>query len=440
MKRASDDLRPRTYFFYNLGCPKNLVDAEKAAAGLEGAGWRRCADPRDADLLVVTTCSFIAAAEEESVEQILEVAAAKEDRQRLAVIGCLVTREGERLRELLPEVDLFLDVRSMDRLAEAAGAVPRQAAEAGRATGARSLFTPPHLAYLKIAEGCSNRCSYCTIPSIRGDLESRTVSEVVAEAGKLATGGVRELVLVAQDTTSFRRELGEEDALYRLVDGLSGVAGIEWIRLMYLHPSRVDPPRLADVIRRTKLLPYLDIPIQHVSDRVLERMGRGYGGADVERMIGELRDAVEGIVLRTTVMTGFPGEREEDFDQLVDFLDRARIDHVGIFRWSPERGTPAARLRGRPEEGEASRRLDELVSLQIDVAEEILEGMAGRRVDVLIDSGTGPDGSPAEGRWYGQAPEIDGVTWVGGGAVRPGELVEVRIERSEALDLFAVTG
>ncbi|MDD3643119.1 MAG: 30S ribosomal protein S12 methylthiotransferase RimO [Candidatus Krumholzibacteria bacterium] len=446
MKRACDVPGTPTYFFYNLGCPKNLVDAEVAAARLEDAGWRRSRDPRDADLLVVTTCAFITAAEEESIEQVLEVAAAKDEAQLLAVVGCLVSREGRRLERLLPEVDIFLDVASMDRLPEAAGEISGRPPVFGPGgAGRRALFTPSHIAYLKIAEGCSNRCSYCTIPSIRGPLTSRPQAGIAVEAGALAAAGVRELVLVAQDTTSWRRDHGEDGALYPLMDTLSAIEGIEWIRLMYLHPARVDPGRLAAAIRRTKLLPYLDIPIQHVSDRVLGRMGRGYRGAAIERLVGELRSAVDGLVLRTTVMTGFPGETEDDFRTLVDFIERSRIDHVGIFRWSPERGTPAARLRGRPSEETTRRRLEELSSLQIDLAEELLAGMRGRSMEVMIDRLVGPDESPAEGfraegRWYGQAPDIDGVTWVRGTAPGPGVRVVARVEGSEALDLFAVTG
>lgn len=446
MKRACDDPRAPAYFFYNLGCPKNLVDAERAAARLEDAGWRRSAVPQGADLLVVTTCAFISAAEEESVEQILEVAAAKGERQLLAVVGCLVSREGGRLEKLLPEVDIFLDVPSMDRLAEAAaGAAPGRSAGPPARTPRRSLFTPPHVAYLKIAEGCSNRCSYCTIPSIRGPLASRPPEEVAEEARALAGAGVREIVLVAQDTTSYGRERGGDGALYRLIERISSIEGIEWIRLMYLHPARVEPDRIAGSIRDTRLLPYLDIPIQHVSDRVLERMGRGYREADIERLFGRLREAVDGLVLRTTVMTGFPGETEDDFRILMDFLDRSRIDHVGVFRWSPERGTPAARLRGRVREETARRRVEELASLQMDIAEEILDQLPGRSLEVLIDraaggGGSSAGGSAAEGRWYGQAPDIDGVTWVSGPGALPGEIVTARIEGSEALDLFAVTG
>lgn len=443
MKRACDGTRAPAYFFYNLGCPKNLVDAERAAGLLEGAGWRRATDPARADLLVVTTCAFIAAAEEESVEQILEVAAARGERQLLAVIGCIVSREGKRLERLLPEVDIFLDVPSIDRLPDAAaGAMGGAPSAPAPGSFRRSLFTPPHLAYLKIAEGCSNRCTYCTIPSIRGELTCRPADGIEAEARALARAGVRELVLVAQDTTSWS---GGGSGLYGLIERLSAVEGIEWIRLMYLHPARVEPLPLARAVRETRLLPYLDIPIQHVSDRILERMGRGYGGGDVERLFADLRSSIDGLVLRTTVMTGFPGETEDDFRLLAGFLERTGIEHVGVFRFSPERGTHAARLRGRPPEDVVRRRLEELTALQLDAAEERLESMRGRSVQVLIDRRTDPDDAPAagfdvEGRWYGQAPEIDGVTWVRGGRLAPGQMITARIEGSEALDLFAVTG
>lgn len=454
MKKVSES-GERTYFFYNLGCPKNLVDAESVAARLQAAGWREARDPRRAGLLVVTTCAFIAAAEEESIEQILEVAAAKRQAQRLAVLGCLVAREGGQLARLLPEVDVFLDVASMQRLPQVLAGpgggsrhgrcLPPQRGLAALPPPGRRLFTPPHLAYLKIAEGCSNRCAYCTIPAIRGPLTSRPAESLLAEARALAAAGVRELVLVAQDTTAWGCDRGGDGALYGLLELLSGVAGIDWMRLMYLHPARVDTRRLIETINNTATLPYLDMPIQHVSDRILRRMGRGYGGADVERIFDAFRAGIDGLVLRTTVMTGFPGETEEDFRMLVSFLERCRIDHVGIFPWSNEHGTRAARLRGRVDAAAVRERCQELAAVQMDVAEDLLGALPGRTLPVIVDRVAAPGEAPRaefmlEGRWYGQAPEVDGVTWLRGAAGRPGSIVEARIEAAEALDLFAVTG
>ncbi len=418
---------PATYHFYNLGCPKNLVDAERTAARLESAGWSEAGDPSQAGLLVVTTCAFIEAAEEESIQQILEVARGRNDRQILAVLGCLVSREGKALEDLLPEVDIFLDVESMTSLADVV-------AGTGAAAKGRRLFTPPHTAYLKIAEGCSNMCAYCTIPSIRGGLTSRRRGELVEEAAELAGSGVRELIVIAQDTTAWGEDCGEGGGLYGLLEEISGVDGLEWIRLMYLHPARVDAAAVAETIRSTKVVPYLDIPIQHVSDPVLARMGRGYTGDDLRRIFDTLRASVDGLVLRTTLMTGFPGETQEDFELLADFLEEYRFDHAGIFRWSPERGTPAERFDGRVDDWMVSEWIEELSSIQFDISADRLAEMEGKRLEVLVDERSA---GVARGRWYGQAPEIDGVVWLEDSRARPGTIGKCVVERSEAYDLFA---
>jgi ribosomal protein S12 methylthiotransferase len=419
--------RPATYHFYNLGCPKNLVDAERVSARLSAAGWSETPDPSGAGLLVVTTCAFIEAAEEESIELILEIAGAREEWQLLAVLGCLVTREGAKLEELMPEVDIFLDVESMESLAD------RIAGQVSDDPG-RLLFTPPHTAYLKISEGCSNRCSYCTIPSIRGSLTSRSGDGLLREASSLAASGVRELIVIAQDTTAWGTDTEGEYDLHFLLECISRIEGIDWIRLMYLHPARTDAERIAGIIRSTKVIPYLDIPIQHVSDPVLERMGRGYTEKELRSIFDTLRAGVDGLVIRTTLMTGFPGETDEDFERMASFMEEYRLDHAGIFRWSPERGTPAARFGDRVEEAIISERLEELSSIQFDISADILAGMEDREIDVLVDSRIGPEVS---GRWYGQAPEIDGVTWLEDSVAVPGTMGRARVVRSEAYDLFA---
>ena len=427
MRKADNIARPATYHFYHLGCPKNLVDAEKAAARLEAAGWTLEKDPAVAGLLVVTTCAFITAAEEESVEQILEIAAAKEEWQLLAVLGCLVTREGAKLEELLPEVDIFLDVESMEGLAD------EVAGPCAPGTG-RRLFTPPHTAYLKISEGCSNRCSYCTIPDIRGELSSRTGDEMLREAAALAVSGVRELIVIAQDTTAWGTDRDGAWDLHFFLECLSRIEGLEWIRLMYLHPARIDAERISGIISTTKVVPYLDIPIQHVSDPVLARMGRGYTEKDLRSIFDNLRSSVDGLVIRTTLMTGFPGETEEDFERLASFIEEYRLDHAGIFKWSPERETPAARLGDRVPDEIISERLEELSSLQFDISADILADMEGREIDLLID---GTVEGEVSGRWYGQAPEIDGITWLEGPPAPAGTIGRAVVERSEAYDLFA---
>jgi ribosomal protein S12 methylthiotransferase len=444
MKAADSRTDPHSYYFVNLGCPKNLVDAERVAASLETAGWRMAASIDEAGLIVVTTCAFISMAEEESVEVILEIAAGKSSSQRLAVLGCLVSREGARLESLLPEVDLFLDVGRMTELparvaAEGEGPAP----SGGRNEGVRVPFTPPHIAYLKIAEGCSNHCAYCLIPSIRGELRSRDPAEIEAEASLLVSAGVREVVVVAQDTTAWNGERGgmPGSGLGRLLELVAG-AGPSWVRLMYLHPARTDPRSMIDLAERGIIIPYLDIPVQHASDRLLEEMGRGYGLDDLRRIFEALRSSPVDFVLRTTAMVGFPGETDSDFRVLGDFLEEFRFDHVGVFEYSPEKGTVAERLGGRVPDRVKMERRDALIELQMDISHERLESRVGGRETILVDRLLNEEERPGHGIWgvgrfHGQSYEIDGQTYLSGTEVAPGRFASGLVTEAGPYDLFA---
>ena len=441
------------YYFFNLGCPKNLVDAEMVATRLERAGWREADTSGDAELLVVTTCAFISMAEEESVDVILHAASIKKPWQKLAVLGCLVTREGERLDQLLPEVDLFLPVAEMEELPERIGAsLGMNQDRAGMESATRRLFTPSHIAYIKVAEGCSNMCSYCTIPSIRGELRSRGPGDIYAEAEKFIRAGVKELVLIAQDTSAWgmERDLAADpvgcagaDDIYDVAERI-GRSGSIWVRLMYLHPRHIDVERTVRLLGSGSIIPYLDIPIQHASDPVLERMGRRYGRKRLIELFTALRRAHPDLVLRTTVMTGFPGETEEDLEILIDFLEEVRFDHVGVFEFSPERGTPAARMEPKIHPETAVERRDMLIELQMDISQNRLEQRINNCEKVLVDGLIGADESPGVdiwgvGRYYGQAFEIDGVTYLSGDSADTGDFLPVRIVRTGAYDLFART-
>jgi ribosomal protein S12 methylthiotransferase len=437
--RAERPVTAGTYSFFNLGCPKNLVDAERVAARLEEMGWREAVSPGTAALLVVTTCAFIASAMEESIEEILRVGAAKLPGQTLAVLGCLVSREAEALRKLIPEVDIFCDVGEMLSLPEKIGA-PR--GSGSHANAGRKLFTPPHLAYLKISDGCANRCSYCMIPAIRGGLVSRTREEILEEASELASAGVKELTVVAQDTTAWGHDRGGSESLYDLLEALADRARFEWIRLMYLHPAHIDVERLVPLIRGGAICPYLDIPIQHASDAILARMGRPYTRSDLESLFGRLRSSIDDLVLRTTVMTGFPGETEGHARELADFLEEISFDHVGVFAYSPEAGTPAMKLRGRVPAGVALERRDDLLNIQMDISHERLNGRLGSELDILVDVALSADERPHRnirwaGRFYGQAFDVDGVTYLRGSAAAPGAFVRARIVEAQAYDLVA---
>ena len=450
MKEFDKPIRLKTYHFFNLGCPKNLVDAEVVAARLESQGWIEAEDPREASLLVITTCAFISIAEEESVNEILRVAAHKRDEQILAVLGCLVTREAGKLEELLPEVDIFLPVSEMESLPEAAEGYTDEEAVTGPevdssviTAAGRRLFTPSHLAYLKIAEGCSNHCTYCMIPSIRGELESRNPAAILREAKALTAAGVRELVIIAQDTTAYGADLGEKGGLYKLLEEIADLPGPEWIRLMYMHPAHIDAGQVSRLAASGVIIPYLDIPIQHVSDRVLRGMKRGYDKKHLEKVIGALRANDSSMVLRTTVMTGFPGEEEKDFQELIDFLEKYRFDHVGVFSYSPERGTEAARFKPSLQDKTAGARADEVAALQMDISHERLSLREDQKLTVLVDEILHEAQIPSPGVWgagrfYGQAHEIDGVIYLSGRRAEPGSLIEAVVTEIEAYDLFAV--
>lgn len=436
---------PGTYFFFNLGCPKNLVDAERVAAGLEDSGWVEAPAPGAAALLVVTTCAFISSAMEESVEEILRVGASKKSAQKLVVLGCLVSREEHALRKLMPEVDLFLRVSEMHLLPEKLGAIeraPRAASRRSCGASRRKLFTPRHLAYLKIADGCSNRCSYCMIPSIRGDLVSRSKKEILAEASALAAAGVRELVIVAQDTSAWGFDRRRRVSLYDLVEALADAACFDWIRLMYLHPAHVDLERLVPLIKGGALCPYLDMPIQHVSDRILESMGRGYSKRDLVALFERLRSSVDDLVLRTTLMVGYPGETEHEFRELADFLEEILFDHVGVFTYSSEPGSKAFTLGAKVSEAAAIERRDAILDIQMDISQERLSERIGSEIRILVDSALPVPERPLSdirwvGRFFGQAFEVDGVTYLRGPVPGPGALVRGRVCEAQAYDLIA---
>ena len=439
------------YYFFHLGCPKNLVDAESTATRLEKAGWREADTYEDAELLVVTTCAFISLAEEESVDVILQAASIKKPWQKLAVLGCLVTREGDRLDQLLPEVDLFLPVTEMEELPERIGTRPEMdRGRTGLTAAGRRLFTPAHIAYIKVAEGCSNRCSYCTIPSIRGGLRSRGAGSIIEEAERFVQAGVKELVLIAQDTTAWgmdREPVSDSEGrlvgrdIYDVAERISRTGPV-WVRLMYLHPGHIDIERTVRLLGSGSIIPYLDIPIQHASDSLLERMGRQYGHKRLIELFSTLRRAHPGLVLRTTVMTGFPGETEEDIGILIDFLEEIRFDHVGVFEFSPEEGTPAARMEPKVPPETAVERRDMLIELQMDISQSRLEQRRDNCEKILVDRPIGVDESPGEeiwgvGRFYGQAYEIDGVTYLSGEKADPGDFLQARIVEAGAYDLFA---
>ena len=442
MMNASEN---KTLYVVSLGCPKNLVDTEIMLGRLAERGWRLVPDPGPARVLLVNTCAFIAPAAQEAVDTILELARHKEKDpgKRLVVVGCLVARYGAALLPDLPEVDLFLGVNEVPRVAEllaapAGPASPRLAASAlpyaYPAPEPRYPATPPHLAYLKIAEGCSHRCTFCTIPAIRGPYRSRPPATLLAEARRLADAGVRELNLVAQDTTAYGREWDGRSHLGELLRDLSALP-FTWIRLLYTHPRHITPELLDTLSTLPNLAPYLDMPIQHGHDEVLRRMGRGYTRRQIIAVCRGLRQAIPGLALRTTVMVGFPGETEAHFDTLLHLLEEIRFEHVGVFVYHPEEATPAARFPEAVPRRTAQARARRLKALQARRVKARLRALVGTVAPVLVEGVSPESDYLLTGRLATQAPEIDGQVYITAGLGRVGDIQPVRLTRALPVDL-----
>jgi len=437
--------RPQTLYVVSLGCPKNLVDTEIMLGGLTRRGWQVVASPQEARVLLVNTCAFITPATQEALDTILELSRHKEAdaEKRLVVTGCLVARYGEELLSPLPEVDLFVGVNDFPRLPDLleglAAADNRLANQARRFDYTRPQprypATPRHLAYLKIAEGCSHRCTFCTIPAIRGPYRSRPLAALLAEAQRLAATGVRELNLVAQDTTAYGRDWGGRPGLVELLEGLAAIPGFSWIRLLYTHPAHITPELIIALTRLPRIAPYLDIPIQHGHDEMLRRMGRRYTRRYLLDLFARLRQAVPGLALRTTVMVGFPGETEAQFDTLVELVEQVHFEHLGVFLYHPEEGTPACRYGGAVPRRVARARARRLKSLQARLVKQRLKGMVGAVQPVLVEGHSPECDYLLTGRLITQAPDIDGQVYLTAGVGKVGEIQPVRLTRALPYDL-----
>ena len=429
----------KTFHFVSLGCPKNRVDTEVAAARLLAAGLVPARDERSADLLVVNTCSFIRDARTESEDALRAVARIKKLRPKVRVVamGCLCQQDPDRVAQLVPGVDLVLGTGCVDRIdtvLERSG--PRVLVGPGsflpRYETPRILSQSPSFAYLKIGDGCDRKCAFCAIPAIKGPAVSRPIPLLVAEARQLAGLGVRELVLVAQDTTQFGKP--DDGALLRLLDALEAIDSIAWIRLMYAYPDRISRALLRRLAEGGKVLPYLDMPIQHIDDRILKAMRRGTSASSIRGAVQTARALCPRITLRTTVITGFPGEDDKAFDALLRFIEEARFQHLGAFAFRPEAGTVAATMDGQVPARERTRRRNAVMRLQKRISTEINRSWIGRTLNVLVDS-DGAMGGPPTARTAFQAPEVDGVVYLDRTEAVAGRFLQVRITRSTAYDL-----
>ena len=429
--------------FISLGCAKNLVNTEQMMALTRDAGYELVSDPEGADVAVLNTCGFIDSAKSEAIQNILELAALKDAGKlgKLLVAGCLSQRYQDELEQEMPEVDGVLGTGSYTDIVSAleevtAGGHPRRFGDIDHTEedGARVVSTPPYTAYLKIAEGCDNRCSYCIIPYLRGRYRSRSMESLLAEAKTLADRGVQELIVIAQDITRYGTDLYGRRRLGDLLTELCKLP-FHWIRLHYLYPDEVDDDLIDVIAREHKILKYIDIPLQHINDGILKAMNRRSTKAEIIALLNKLRQRLPGLVLRTSLICGLPGEGEAEFEELCEFLQDAGIERAGIFQFSPEEGTPAAVMEHQVEPETAARRVELLVELQSRVMDAYNESRLGETLEVLCE-GFDPEMGCYAGRSYADSPDVDGrVFFTAAGLVPAGTFVNVRITGTSDGDL-----
>ena len=433
--------------FISLGCNKNLVDTEKTIAIFNEEGFEIVNKPENADIIVINTCGFIESAKEEAINTILEMAEYKKDKCKfLIAMGCLVERYRDELAKEIPEVDLWIKYSEYDSLWDKVKKMleNEDIEETDNPSNReflnlmdRVLTTGDNFAYLKIADGCSNRCTYCAIPYIRGPQMSRKMEDIIEEAKKLAEEGYHEIILTAQDTTKYAVDLYGKPRLAELIEEISKIEEIKWIRFLYAYPETINDELIQVVRNNDKVCKYFDIPIQHISDSVLKRMNRQSNGESIRKLIKKLRQEITEVIIRTTVMVGFPGESEADFEELYNFLQEAKFDKLGCFAYSKEDGTPASRLKEQIHPMTKKSRLNKIMSLQQKISKQNLKNKIGKEVEVLVEDKSF-DGKTYIGRSYMDVPEIDGVVYIESDEkIQIGSFVKCTITDVKEYDLIA---
>lgn len=432
--------------FVSLGCDKNLVDTEKMLALVQEQGYEITNEEEEAEVVVVNTCCFIQDAKEESIVTILEYAKKKEEGflKGIIITGCLAQRYKEEIQKEIPEVDVILGSASYDSILEALENLKKNDKKnkydsleyLPKNLTKRVITTGTSMAYLKIAEGCNKRCTYCIIPSIRGNYRSVPMEEVLDEAGQLAKKGIKELVLVAQEVTLYGKDIYQKKALPKLLKELCKIDGIEWIRLLYCYPEEITDELIEVMKTEEKICHYIDMPIQHSEDTILKRMGRRTTKAQIKEVIGKLREAMPDICIRTTLITGFPGETQEEHEALMEFVDEMEFDRLGVFTYSKEEDTKAAEFENQVEEEIKEQRKEEIMQLQQEVSYDLNQDMIGKELEVLIE-GYLFDEDVYVGRSYKDAPTVDGYVFVSSEEeIVSGSFVKVKIKEAEEYDLI----
>jgi ribosomal protein S12 methylthiotransferase len=422
-------------FLLSLGCPKNSVDSEKLLRGLTEKGFGSTALPEKADIVFINTCGFIEEAKRESIEEILKLAKIKTGNQKLIVFGCLAQRYRDELLKEIPEIDAVYGVGEEEKIINATMSLSNKKRSAlSKAKTVSSVKTHLPYAYIKIAEGCSRQCTFCVIPSIRGEFKSRNPEIILKEAESCIKSGVKELILIAQDLTGFGKDL-RDYSLETLLKDIASISGDFWIRLLYLYPTGVNKKLLEVIATEPKICKYIDIPFQHSEDRILRLMKRGGSRRQYMRLVGGIRQAVPDAALRTAFIVGFPGETDEDFHGLLNFIQKAKFERLGVFKYSKEEGTPAASMKGHVPKRIKEKRYHEIMRLQREISLDRNNALVGKRMRAIIEDS---DSRKAVGRIYSQAPEIDGVTFIKGRGLKKGDFVEVEITKAYEYDLEGV--
>lgn len=448
MKKSLSSISSRLHII-SLGCSKNLVDSEVMGGQACASGMTIVESPYDADVVIVNTCGFIQPAKEEALEVILALVEEKKKPGRnlkLVVAGCLAQRYGEELLAEIPEIDLYVGTGEVGRIAKHLQNLnktkPRRAAVVSKldflmtAQHERLLSSTSATAYLKISDGCSNCCTYCAIPSIRGSARSRQPDDILWEAQKLAAKGIKEIILIGQDTTVYGRDLKNRPKLSDLLSALASFSGVRWLRLLYTHPAHITTDILEVMADHEKICRYIDLPIQHIDDTLLTAMNRKVSAARICEIISQARNILPDVTLRTSIIVGFPGETSKRFESLLNFVRETQFDHLGVFTYSREEGTAAAKMPSRISETEKERRRDSIMSEQADISHAINRKLIGSIQEVLIEEKSDREGYAFVGRCRRQVPEIDGVTYLKGGNAKIGDFINCLITSADHYDLF----
>ncbi|HUU68498.1 MAG TPA: 30S ribosomal protein S12 methylthiotransferase RimO [Planctomycetota bacterium] len=431
-----------TLCWVSLGCPKNLIDTERVLGRLVERGWLICERPEEAEIIVVNTCGFIQDAATESKRVLAELAELKKNGcTGVIAAGCLVERLGNSLSAELPEIDAFVGIPTADDIEAACrdllrgrGRLFTRKPRVYEKDTSRLRITPRHYAYLQVTDGCNNRCSYCVIPLIRGALRSKPFDDVIEEARELIADGALELNVIGQDTTSYGADAPGTPGLATLLRTL-GELDVHWLRLLYTHPAHFTDDLIDEVAANDKILKYIDLPIQHINDDILRRMNRREGREHVERLIDRIRERIPGVVIRTSVIVGLPGETEAAFDELVEFIEKARFERLGAFTYSHEDGVPAYDFPDQVPEHVKDARLDIIMRRQRKIAAEFAHSMIGRTLEVIVEGKSKTNRRLWEGRTWADAPDVDGIVLLSGKNIKPGTFAQARITGSRDYDL-----